>query len=124
MGTERGLIRNRDPSGSSRMESEWGLSGDSDPSRSSRQPEDVTAIHCLAASRLRGRRLPRHRPPAREPKEIRGKAGATVYGSSRTGDQDGPEPGHLMRRLARSERRPEERSDGERTGTERRRGPR
>ena len=30
MGTERGLIRNRDPSGSSRMESEWGLSADSD----------------------------------------------------------------------------------------------
>jgi len=38
-GTEWGLNRNRDPSGPSRMVSDWGPSGDSDPSRSSRQPK-------------------------------------------------------------------------------------
>jgi hypothetical protein len=38
--------------------------------------------------------------------EIRGRAGATVHGASRTSDQDGPEPGHLRRRRARSSRRP------------------
>ncbi len=43
---------------------------------------------------------------------IRAKAGATIHDASGTSDQDGPEPGHLTRRRARSKRRPEERSDG------------
>jgi hypothetical protein len=38
--------------------------------------------------------------------EIRGKAGATVRDASRTSDQHGPEPGHLMGRRARSEPEP------------------
>jgi len=50
---------------------------------------------------------------------IRGKAGATVHAASRTSDQDGPDTGHLNDRRARSERRPEDSSDGERTGPER-----
>jgi hypothetical protein len=50
--------------------------------------------------------------------EIRGKTGATVKDASRRSDQDRPEPGHLTRRRARSNRRPKERSDGERDGTE------
>jgi hypothetical protein len=61
--TEWGLSRNRDPSGSSRMGTEWGLG----PFTIEQTTEDVTAIHRLAASRLRGRRLSPHRPPAREP---------------------------------------------------------
>jgi hypothetical protein len=52
--------------------------------------------------------------------EIREKAGATVRDASRTSDQHGPQPGHLTRRRARSNRRPRERSDGWRTGPERR----
>ena len=85
------------------MGTEWGLGSFT----IEQTTEDVTAIHCLAASRFRGRRLPRHRPPARDRTEIRGKAGrATVGHASRTSDQDGPEPGHLRRRRARSERRP------------------
>lgn len=103
-----------------RLGTEWGLR----PFTIEQTTEDVTAIHGLAASRppratglATGCRLGNRT-------EIRGKAGATVHGSSRTGDQDGPEPGHLLRRRARSERRPEERSDRERTGTEHRRGPR
>jgi hypothetical protein len=46
-----------------RMGTEWGLG----PLKIEQTTEDVTAIHRLAASRLRGRRLPRHRRPVREP---------------------------------------------------------
>jgi hypothetical protein len=77
----------------------WGLG----PFTIEQTTEEVTAIHSLAASRLRGRRLSRHRPPARSTSGIRGKAGATVGDDSRTSDQDGPEPGHLIAE-ARSER--------------------
>jgi hypothetical protein len=52
------------------------------------------------------------------------RAGATVRDAGRTSDRDGPEPGQLRRRRARSERRPRERSDGERAGPERGQGPR
>jgi hypothetical protein len=100
-GTEWGLDRNRDPSGSSRMGTEWGLG----PFTIEQTTEDVTAIHRLAASRLRGRRIPRHRRPARATERRSAQeTGATVTDASRTSDQDGPEPGHLMRRHARSER--------------------
>jgi hypothetical protein len=96
-----GLSRNRDPSGSSRTGTEWGLG----PFTIEQTTEEVTAIHRLAASRLRGRRLPRHRRPARaSERRSAQKTGATVTDASRTSDQDGPEPGHLMRRHARSER--------------------
>ncbi len=101
-GTEWGLSRNRDPSGSSRMGTEWGLG----PFTIEQTTDDVTAIHRLAASRLRRRRLPRHRWPARNRAEIHGKAGATVRDASWTSDQDCPEPGHLMGRRARSKREP------------------
>jgi hypothetical protein len=62
-GAEWGLSRNRDPSGSSRMGTEWGLG----PLTIEQTTEDVTTIHRLAASRLRGQRLSRHRRPARAP---------------------------------------------------------
>jgi len=62
-GTEWGLSRNRDHSGSSRGGTEWGLG----PFTIEQTTEDVTAIHRLAASRLRGRWLSRHRPPAWTP---------------------------------------------------------
>jgi hypothetical protein len=45
------------------MGTEWGLG----PFTIEQTTEDVTAIHRLAASRLRGRRLSRHRRRAREP---------------------------------------------------------
>jgi hypothetical protein len=100
-----------------RMGTEWGLG----PFTIEQTTEDVTAIHCLARAGSEGdgylatgRRLGNRAA-------ICGKAGATVRDASRTSDQDGPEPGHLRRRRARSKRRPEERSDGERTGPERRR---
>lgn len=44
--------------------------------------------------------------------------------ASRTSDQHGPNLGTSWRRRARRRRRPVNRSDGERTGPERRRGPR
>jgi hypothetical protein len=120
-GTEWGLSRNRDASASSRLGTEWGL----EPFTIEQTTEDVTAIHRLAASRLRGRRLSRTGRRLGHRAEIRGKAGATVRDASRTSDQDGPEPGHLTRE-ARSEKpeAAEERSDGERTGPKRWRGPR
>lgn len=57
--------------------------------------------------------------------EIRDKVGGTVHGADRPSDQDGPEPGHLIEE-ARSEQPGGrcERSDGERTGPECRRGTR
>jgi hypothetical protein len=102
-GTEWGLSRNRDPSGSSRMGTEWGLG----PFTIEQTTEDVTAIHRLAASRLR--RATASSPPAAgsgTERRSAAKAGATIRDASRTSDQDGPEPGHLTRRRARSERRP------------------
>ena len=77
----------------------------------------MTAIHCLAASRLRGDGYLATGAGSGTERRSAGRPGATVRDVSRTSDQDGPEPGHLRRRRARSERRPRERSDGERTGT-------
>jgi hypothetical protein len=94
-GTELGLIRNRVPSGSSRMGSDWGLSGDSDPSRSSRQPKTLRRSTAWPGAGLRGRRLPRHGDRPWHRAEIRDKAGATVDDAGRSSDRDGPEPGHL-----------------------------
>jgi hypothetical protein len=74
-GTEWGLIWNRDPSGSSRTGTERGLG----PFTIEQTTEEVTAIHRLAASRLRGRRLSRHRPPAR-----------STSGDPREGRRHGP----------------------------------
>jgi hypothetical protein len=81
-----------------RLGTEWGLG----PPTIEQTTEDVTAIHRLAASRLRGRRLCRHRRPARtpsgDPREGR-RHGPRREPNER---QDGPEPGHLTRRRARS----------------------
>jgi hypothetical protein len=77
---------------------EWGLR----PLTIEQTTEDVTAIHRLAASRHRGRRLLATGRGLGTRAKIRGKAGATVRDASRTSDQDGPEPGHLTTE-ARSE---------------------
>jgi len=72
-GTGWGLSRNRDPSGSSRMGTEWGLG----PLTIEQTTEDVTAIHRLTASRPR--RATALLPPAAGsgPRAaIQGKAGA------------------------------------------------
>jgi hypothetical protein len=94
-----GLSGTRDLSGSSAMGTEWGLR----PFTIEQTTEDVTSIHRLAASRHP--RATAVSPPAAGSgtrAAIRGKAGATVHDASRTSDQVGPEPGHLMAE-ARSE---------------------
>jgi hypothetical protein len=88
-----GLSGTRDLSGSSAMGTEWGLR----PFTIEQTTEDVTSIHRLAASRHP--RATAVSPPAAGSgtrAAIRGKAGATVHDASRTSDQVGPEPGHLM----------------------------
>ena len=82
-----------------RLGTEWGLG----PLTIEQTTEDMTAIHRLAASRLR--RATATSPPAAGPGTGRRSAGRrrTVREASRTSDQDGPEPGHLMTE-ARSER--------------------
>ena len=103
--------------------SQRGENAESHHSGSSRQQQTCRRSTAWPRAGLRGQRLPRHRRPTRAPSgKSAGKAGATVRDAGRTSDQDGPEPGQLRRRRARSNRRPEERSDGERTGPERRHG--
>jgi hypothetical protein len=66
-------------------------------------------------------------PPAAgsgRPAEIRGEPGTTVHNASRTSDQDGPEPGTSRGGALGVNGKRDERSDGERTGPKRRRGPR
>jgi hypothetical protein len=82
---------------------EWGLG----PFTIEQTTEDVTSIHRLAASRYPGDGYLATGSPLGHRAAIRGKAGATVHDATRTSDQDGPEPGHLRRRRARSNRRPE-----------------
>ncbi|SRR6266508_2097778 len=50
--------------------------------------------------------------------EIRGNTGATVQDASRTSEQTGPNPGTSWRGPLGGDRRPDERSKGERTGPE------
>lgn len=72
--------------------------GESHPSASTRQQQTYRRSTAWPQAGFRGRRLHRHRRPARA--NERGsaeKAGATVQHASRTSEQDGPEPGHLMR---------------------------
>ena len=81
-----------------------GTGTNDDESDNSRRDGDAPA---WSRRGLRGRRP--ISPPAagagRE-REFRGKTGVTGQNASRTSDQDGPEPGHLTRRRARSEREP------------------
>jgi hypothetical protein len=65
------------------MGTEWGLG----PFTIEQTTEDVTAIHRSAASRLRGRRLSRHRPPARAPSGDPRQGRRHGPGASRTSDQ-------------------------------------
>jgi hypothetical protein len=85
------------------MGTEWGLG----PFTIEQTTEDVTAIHRLAASRPpRATALSRPAAGARAPSGDPREGRATAHDPSRTSDQNGPEPGHLRRRRARSERRP------------------
>ena len=110
--------------GVERTWSREGLNGDRQHSTSSRQQQ--TYRRSTAWPQQAPRATAVSPPAAGSDTERRSAARPAPRSSdaSRTSDQDGPEPGHLTRRRARSERRPEERSDGERTGPQRRRGPR
>jgi hypothetical protein len=118
-GTEWGLDRNRDPSGSSRMGTEWGLG----PFTIEQTTEDVTAIHRLAASRLRGRRDTS--PPATGPgnrAEIRARDRRDRHGRE-PDERSGRPRTRAPHEEARSERTGGRRSarDGGRTRPKRRR---
>jgi hypothetical protein len=83
------------------MGSEWGLG----PLKIGRTTAEVSAIHWLAASRLRRRRP--LLPPAVGsgfPAEICGSTGAMVPHREPDERTDSPEPGHLMARRARRRR--------------------
>lgn len=100
-----------------------GLNGDRHNSRSNRQQQMRRRSTAWPRAGFRGRRLPRHRPPARAPSGDPRQGRRHGPWRRPTSDQDGPEPGHLIEE-ARSEQPGGrcERSDGERTGPECREG--
>ncbi len=102
-GTEWGLGRNRDPSGSSRTGTEWGLG----PFTMEQTTEDVTVIHRLAASRPP--RATAVSPPAAGSDSGRRSAGRSARRSHTPAGRairTAPNPGTSRRRRARSEREP------------------
>ena len=124
-GTEWGLSRNRDASGSSRLGTEWGL----EPFTIEQTTEDVTAIHRLAASRLRGRRLSRTGRRLGHRAEIRGRRAPRSVTRAERAIKTAPNPGTSRGRRARRSRRPRrsartaserDRSAGEDRGSPRR----
>lgn len=115
-GTESELTRNRDLAGSNRMGTDWGVGRFT----IEQTTEDVDSDPPLGRKRASEGDGSRHRRPARAPSGDPRERPAPRSGTSRTSDQHGPEPGHLMSE-ARSERTEAgDRSNGVRTGPERR----
>jgi hypothetical protein len=102
MGTDSEPRSLRIEANGERLGTEWGLG----PFTIKQTTEDVTAIHRWAASRLQGRRRPRHRPLARAPeRRFAGRPARRSMTRAERAVRNGPEPGHLTRRRARSERK-------------------
>jgi hypothetical protein len=97
------------------MGSEWGLgrlrigSQQQTSRRSSGSPREGSEGEGSLATRRSARA---------DERETRGSTGGTVQDASRTGEQTAPNPGTSWRGALGEDGRPDERSDGERSGPE------